>query len=52
MCSLSKKQSISSNETIESAQVDTDGKYGLFLHEHLANLHTENTHTNFKHSTR
>ena len=25
------------------AQVDTDGKHGLFLHEWLAHLHTENT---------
>ena len=25
------------------AQVDTDGKHGLFLHEQLAHLHTGNT---------
>ena len=25
------------------AQVDTDGKRGLFLHEQLAHLHPENT---------
>ena len=25
------------------AQVDTDGKHGLFLHEQLAHLHTEHT---------
>ena len=27
------------------AQVDTNGRHGLFLHEQLANLHTENTQT-------
>ena len=26
------------------AQVDTDGKYSLFLHEQLAHLHPKNTH--------
>ena len=25
------------------AQVDTDGKHGLFLHEQVAHLHTEIT---------
>ena len=28
-----------------TAKVDTDGKHGLFLHEQLAHLHTENTQT-------
>ena len=28
-----------------TANVDTDGKRGLFLHEQLAHLHTENTQT-------
>ena len=27
------------------AKVDTKGKHGLFLHEHLVHLHTENTQT-------
>ena len=27
------------------AQVDTKGKHGLFLHEQLVHLHTENTQT-------
>ena len=27
------------------AQVDTSGKHGLFLHEQLAHLHTENKQT-------
>ena len=27
------------------AKVDTNGKHGLFLHEQLAHLHTENTQT-------
>ena len=27
------------------AQVDTNGKHGLFLHEQLIHLHTENTQT-------
>ena len=27
------------------AQVDINGKYGLFLHEQLAHLHTEYTQT-------
>ena len=30
------------------AQVDTNGKHGLFLQEQLANLHTENTQTGFQ----
>ena len=25
------------------AQVDTNGKHSLFLHEHLVHLHAENT---------
>ena len=31
------------NSRFTSAQVDTDGKQGLFLHGQLAHLHTENT---------
>ena len=30
------------------AQVDTNGKHGLFLSEQLALLHTENTQTEFQ----
>ena len=30
------------------AQVDTNGKHSLFLHEQLVHLHTENTQTKFQ----
>ena len=33
------------NKKFTTAQVDTDGKHSLFLHEQLAHLHTENTQT-------
>ena len=31
------------NEKTTTAQINTDGNHGLFLHEQLANLHTGNT---------
>ena len=31
------------NQRITTAQIDTDGKRGLFIHEQLAHLHTGNT---------
>ena len=33
------------NQGFTTAQVDNNGKHGLFLHEQLAHLHTGNTQT-------